>query len=379
MSQKVYLDYNATAPVKPEVINAMTEAMTRVGNPSSTHAAGRGARRMVSKAREQVAALVGASPDQVIFTSGGTEANNQALAHAPILASAVEHPSVLAMSADQTPLPVDGNGQINLKSLREPLKSQRPATLAVMLANNETGVIQPVREVAEIAQEAGVRLHVDAVQAAGKIPIDFFEMGADTLSLSAHKLGGPQGVGALIHREGTEPSPLFKGGAQEQRFRPGTENLPGIVGFGKAAALALEDDGYASRVSGLRDRLEAELEAIAPDLQIFGKDVPRLPNTLSVALPAVSHDTQLIAFDLAGIAVSAGSACSSGKVGPSHVLAAMDVSPAWSSCAIRISLGWASREEDVDLFMTACRELLSRQAPRKSNNPTIALKRSGIG
>ena len=315
----------------------------------------------------------------MIFTSGGTEANNQALAGASFLPSAIEHPSILAISTDQEPAAVNSDGMIDLDALGKSLERQRPTTLAVMLANNETGVIQPIEEVAKIARNAGVRLHVDAVQAAGKVPIDFFELGADTLALSAHKLGGPQGVGALIYRDGSEPKALLKGGAQEKRFRPGTENLPGIVGFGKAAALALEDDDYANRVGRLRDRLEAEILAFAPDARLFGKPAERLPNTLTLALPAISHDTQLIAFDLAGIAVSAGSACSSGKVGPSHVLAAMGVPPSQSACAIRISLGWKSQESDIDRFVTACVELLDQKARRTRDTGSFSPEKAVFG
>ncbi|MDH3659122.1 MAG: cysteine desulfurase [Alphaproteobacteria bacterium] len=368
MTNPVYLDHNATTPVKPDVIEAMAEAMAIGGNPSSVHAQGRAARQMVFRAREQVAALVGVSPEAIVFTSGGTEANNQALAggQRPVLASAIEHPSVLAVSDHQQPAPVDGDGMLDLTSLARLLEGQRPATLAVMMANNETGVIQPVKEAAAIAHEAGVRLHVDAVQAAGKIPVDFFELGADTLSLSAHKMGGPQGVGALIFRPGVEPLPLLQGGSQEQRFRAGTENVPGIVGFGAAAALALEDDGYAERVGALRDRLEAEILALAPDAKIVGGGASRLANTTCLVLPGLGHDTQLIHFDLAGIAVSAGSACSSGKVAVSPVLAAMGLPVDEASCAIRISFGWNSRDSDVERFLDACRRLLARRQRRES-------------
>jgi cysteine desulfurase len=361
----VYLDYNATAPVKPKVIEAVADAMASTGNPSSVHAAGRTARKLITKAREQVAALVGAAPSSIIFTSGGTEANNQALFNGPILTSAIEHPSVLALTDTPSPAPVDADGIIDLERLRQCLASERPATLAVMLANNETGVIQPVREVAAITKEAGVRLHVDAVQAAGKIPIDFHDLGADTLSLSAHKLGGPQGVGALVVRDGLEPASLLRGGAQERRLRPGTENVPGIVGFGKAARLAAEDGGFVARIGGLRDRLETELQALEPEARVFGQHVERLANTLCIALPGINHETQLIAFDLAGIAVSAGSACSSGKVGPSHVLQAMGVPTALAECAIRISFGWASQDDDVDRVVSACRDLLARRRHRQ--------------
>ena len=255
-------------------------------------------------------------PDTVIFTSGGTEANNQALrTDGKVAVSAIEHPSVLALADEGCLAPVDANGVINLQALQDLLKRQHPATLAVMLANNETGVVQPVKDVAAIAHEAGVRLHVDAIQAAGKIPVDFNDLGADTLSLSAHKIGGPQGVGALIARAGFEPPPLLKGGAQETRNRAGTENLPGIVGFGEAAALALNDDGFSDRIGALRDQVEASILEVSPDVQIAGARARRLPNTSCLVSPGLSHETQLIHFDLAGIAVSAGSACSSGKIG----------------------------------------------------------------
>lgn len=368
MPNTVYLDYNATAPVKPKVVEAMVSAMAVVGNPSSVHAAGRNARKLLSRAREQVAALVGASPEAVIFTSGGTEANNQALLRdsGEILVSAIEHPSVLALAGERSAAPVDKNGVIDLRATKSLLESGRPAALALMLANNETGVIQPVSEAAAMARAAGIRLHVDAIQAAGKIPVDFIELGADTLSLSAHKFGGPQGVGALICCEGTEPTALLHGGAQERQHRAGTENLPGIVGFGEAAALALDDQGFEARISSLRGRLEAEIRELAPDARIVGGDALRLPNTTCLALPGLGHDTQLIHFDLAGIAVSAGSACSSGKVGPSPVLTAMGLSKEDAGSAIRISLGWDSREGDVDRFVSACRVLLDRRRLRES-------------
>lgn len=366
MPNPVYLDYNATAPIKPDVVEAMVEAMADVGNPSSVHAAGRAARKRLSKAREQVAALVGASPDAVIFTSGGTEANNQALAGASVMAARIEHPSVLALCDGRQVLPVDADAVVDLAYLSDRLADQRPAALAIMMANNETGVVQPVKEAAAIAREADVRLHVDAVQAAGKIPVDFPDLGADTLALSAHKLGGPQGVGALICRDGVEPAALLKGGAQEQRYRAGTENVAGIVGFGVAAALAGADQTFAPRVGALRDRLEAGVLDLAPDARIIGGSAPRLPNTTCLALPGIGHDTQLIHFDLAGIAVSAGSACSSGKVAISPVLAAMGLPDHVASTAIRISLGWNSQASDVDHFLNACRDLLQRRRLEQS-------------
>jgi len=367
----VYLDYNATAPVKPQVIEVMAEVMADVGNPSSVHAQGRRARKRLSRAREQVAALVGAMPDAVIFTSGGTEANNQALLTAPgqLLTSAIEHPSVQVLTGDQDALPVNDDGVIDLDRLRDRVRSQSPDLLALMLANNETGVIQPVQQVAAIIDDTpGIKLHVDAIQAAGKIPIDMVDLAADSLSLSAHKIGGPQGVGALVLREGLEPRALLRGGAQERRFRAGTENLPGIVGFGEAAALALEDADYHERVRKLRDRLEREMLGLSSDVRVVGAKAPRLPNTSCLILRGVSHETQLIHFDLAGIAVSAGSACSSGKVGPSPVLTAMGHSLEDATSAIRVSLGWNSTDGDVDHFLNAAHNLLSRRKQRRHDH-----------
>ena len=385
MSNAVYLDYNATAPVKPDVIEAMAEAMAMVGNPSSVHAAGRAARRRVAQAREQVAALIAAPPDSIVFTSGGTEANNQALqGEGKVAVSAIEHPSVLMLADEECIAPVDAHGVIDLEALSGLLERQRPKKLAVMMANNETGVVQPVKEVAAIAREAGVSLHVDAVQAAGKIPIDFLDLGADFLSLSAHKLGGPQGVGALVVRPGIEPSPLLKGGAQEARHRPGTENLPGIVGFGEAAELALNDRTFTERVAPLRDQMEAEIKALSPETKVYGVDVPhgagasRLPNTSCLTMPGVSHETQLIAFDLAGIAVSSGAACSSGKVGSSPVLAAMGVPDSEAKTAIRVSFGWASSKTDVERFVKVYSDTFQRsRVRREADGP--AMSASGYG
>ncbi|HSA80820.1 MAG TPA: cysteine desulfurase family protein [Geminicoccaceae bacterium] len=367
-----YLDYNATAPVKPAVIEAMVGALGATGNPSSVHRAGRAARRALERAREAVAALVGAAPDAVVFTSGGTEANNQALASAcgTCLVSAVEHDSVLAGAPSAERLPVDALGRVDLEGLRDRLAAVTPALISVMLANNETGVVQPVAEVAELARRHGALFHCDAVQAAGKLTIELTALGADLLTLSAHKLGGPQGAGALVRGDGIEPAALLRGGGQERRWRPGTENLPGIVGFGRAAELALEDRDWRPRVGALRDRLEAEILAVAPAARVFGGGAERLANTSCLSMPGVSNQTQLIAFDLAGIAVSTGSACSSGKVGPSHVLAAMGVDPGEAATAIRVSLGWASTARDVDRFVAAWTRLHART--RRAAQPAPA-------
>ena len=361
-ARAVYLDYNATAPLKPAVIDALAAALGRTGNPSSVHGAGRAARRALEEARTAVAALVGAAPEAVVFTSGGTEANNQALASAAgrQMVSAVEHDSVLAAAPGAERLRVDGAGRVDLEHFEAQLAARPPALVSVMLANNETGVIQPVAEVVRLAHRHGARVHCDAVQAAGKLALDMAGLGVDLLTLSAHKLGGPQGVGALVLADGVQAPALLQGGGQERRLRPGTENLPGIAGFAEAARLALADRDFAPRVAALRDRLEAGLLALAPGAPIYGQGVARLPNTTCIGMPGVSNQTQLIALDLAGIAVSTGSACSSGKVGPSHVLAAMGLDAEAAASAIRISLGWASTADDVARLVAAWAELYAR-------------------
>jgi cysteine desulfurase len=357
-----YLDYNATAPVRPAVVEAMRETLERIGNPSSVHRFGREARRALEHARAAVAAMVGAAPAQVVFTSGGTEANNQALrsAQGPVVVSAIEHDSVLAAVPDAARIPVDAEGRVDLAALERALTRLGPELVSVMLANNETGVIQPVREVVQIARRHGARVHSDAVQASGKLAIHMAALGVDFLTLSAHKFGGPQGVGALVLRDGLEPDALLRGGGQERRWRPGTENLPGIVGFGRACELALTDADWRKRTGALRDRLEARIIALAPAARVLGRDAERLPNTSCLTMPGVSNQVQLIEFDLAGIAVSTGSACSSGKVGPSHVLAAMGIDPDEAASAIRVSLGWASTADDVDRLVDAWSRLYVR-------------------
>jgi cysteine desulfurase len=361
-----YLDYNATAPVRPEVIEAVAGALAVGGNPSSVHQAGRKARARLEHARQAVAALVGAPADAVVFTSGGTEANNQALRSVagPKLVSAIEHDSVLAELPEALRVPVDGQGVVDLEWLVEQLESTRVKLVSVMLANNETGVIQPLAGVVARARRYGALVHCDAVQAAGKLPLDLAALGVDFLTLSAHKLGGPQGVGALVLGPGVEPAALHHGGAQERRWRPGTENLPGIVGFGRACELAMADRDGPERIGALRDQLEARVHAIAPQARVLGGAVARLANTCCLTMPGVSHQIQLIELDLAGIAVSSGSACSSGKVGPSHVLAAMAVPDEEARTAIRISLGWASTTSDVDRFVTAWGGLYERTRER---------------
>jgi len=370
MSDRIYLDWNATAPLRPQARATMLHALDAVGNPSSVHAEGRAARAMIEDAREKVAALVGAAARDVVFTSGGTEANALALTpmigtdHAVrerLLVSAIEHPSVLAGGRFPAQaierLPIARSGCIDLDALERRLATLRGSALvSLMLANNETGIIQPVAEAARLVHEAGALLHADTVQAAGKIPIEINELGADFLTLSGHKIGAPKGVGALIRRPGAPPigDALVKGGGQERGARAGTENVPGIAGFGAAAAAAREGlSSDAARMAALRDRLEACLRAASPEIVICGADQKRLPNTTLCALPGIKAETAIIAFDLEGFALSSGAACSSGKVQPSHVLAAMGVPPPLARAALRISLGPPTTESEIDCFVRA--------------------------
>ena len=350
----------------------MVEALGLTGNASSVHAEGRAARRLVEEARAQIAALTGAEPKNVTFTSGATEANMLALTPAleaaggkaprdRLFVSAVEHPSVRCggrfAPAQVTELSVDASGVVDLAALELALtKAERPL-VSVMLANNETGVVQPIAAIAAIVHAANGLLHVDAVQAPGRIDCDMAALGADLMSLSAHKLGGPQGAGALV-RQNTGfgdihiAEPLIRGGGQERSLRAGTENVAAIAGFGAAAA-AVRDAGQADaiRMAALRDRLEAGIKAATPEAVIFGAAVPRLPNTTLFAVPGLKAETAIIAFDLNGIALSSGSACSSGRVQPSHVLAAMGVSPELARGALRVSLGRTTTEAEVEQFL----------------------------
>lgn len=361
-----YLDHNATTLVRPAALAAMTEALAAVGNPSSVHRFGRLARRRLDEAREQVAALVGAAAEAVLFTSGGTEANALALrgtGRERVLVSAIEHDSVRRAMASVETIPVDGQGRVDPAVVAAMLEADdRPALVSVMLANNETGVIQPVAEIARIARRYGALVHCDAVQAAGKVPVDMAALGVDLLTLSAHKLGGPQGVGALVAAESvTDLMPLLTGGGQEGRKRAGTENVAGIAGFGAAAAEAAA--GLAG-VAALRDELEAEALAIAPGAEVHGAGADRLPNTCCLSLPGLSAEVQVMALDLAGVAVSAGAACSSGKVAASHVLTAMGVAAERTGSAIRVSLGWNTTRDDVAQFVEAWGALARRAATR---------------
>lgn len=360
-----YLDWNATAPLRPEAMAAMAAALRHCGNPSSVHRWGRAARAAVERARAAVAALVGATSEGVIFVSGGTEANHLALLGAGrqrVLVSAVEHDSVLRAIPHAEEIPVDRDGIVRLDALERLLcADSRPALVSVMLANNETGVIQPVAEVAALAHARGVLLHCDAVQAAGKMPIEMAAIGADFVTLSAHKLGGPPGVGALVAGGGLDLTPLLRGGGQERGRRAGTENLAGIAGFAAAARVAAAEIGVYDRVRRLRDGLEGEVKALAPEAVVIGAGVPRLPNTAAIAMPGLAAETQIMALDLDGVMVSAGAACSSGKVGPSHVLAAMQAPPEIARSTIRVSLGWGSTEADVAHFLQSWTALCRRR------------------
>jgi len=368
MTERAYFDWNATAPLREEARAAVVEALGATGNASSVHAEGRAARRLVEDARAEVAGLVGAEPKNVTFTSGATEANMLALTpmleagpeKAPrdrLFVSTVEHPSVLGggrFAQEQvSKLGVDANGVIDLTALEQALAEVERPLVSVMLANNETGVIQPIAKIAEIVHQAGGLLHVDAVQAPGRIACDMAELGADLMSLSAHKLGGPQGVGALITRGDIRiAEPLIRGGGQERFVRAGTENVAGIAGFGAAAAaVRATGEADAGRMAVLRAQLEAGLKAATPEILIFGADVPRLPNTTLVAVPGLKAETAIIAFDLNGIALSSGAACSSGKVAASHVLAAMGVQPDLARGALRVSLGRTTSEAAVEQFL----------------------------
>ncbi len=362
----IYLDHNATTPLKPLVAEVMTQAMAQPGNPSSIHSFGRSARKHLEDARFQVAAAINAEPEDIVFTSGATEADNAALRHsgmASVLFAETEHDAILQSREDAIRLPVDAQGLVDLDALTKALAdAPKPAMVSVMLANNETGVIQPLSDIAAIVRaQEGAYLHCDAAQALGKMPVDAKALGADLISLSAHKCGGPSGVGALVTTTRLEPGKWQFGGGQEKRRRPGTENLIGIIGFGKAAQLAVDELEAFTSLAIWRDAMERHILDAVPAVQIMGQEVKRLPNTSNLVLPGVPAQTQVMALDLAGFAVSSGSACSSGKVDPSHVILAMTGDPALSACALRVSLGWDTTEADIDAFTKAYIRMAQKQ------------------
>ena len=369
---RFYLDHNATAPVRPEVAAAVAGAMAVVGNASSVHAEGRSAHGRVEAAREAVRALVNGPANGVIFTSGGTEAIHFALNGAAkritrIFVSAIEHAAVVA-NAEATGLPVEtvpatADGLVDLEWLKARLRTWNADRDGVFLtclmaANNETGVIQPIGDAANIVHDAGGLLFVDAAQAAGKIPVNFVMSGADMMSLTGHKFGGPLGVGALVVQPNLPLEPVFRGGGHELNRRAGTTNAPAIVGFGVSCELASQSLARAGEIAALRDRIEREV--IAAGGRVWGAGAERLPGTLCFSAPGFSAETQLMALDLAGVAVSSGSACSSGKVKASHVLAAMGASEDEAKSAVRVSLGWNSTDKDADAFIQSWRPAYQR-------------------
>ncbi|HXY25055.1 MAG TPA: cysteine desulfurase NifS [Candidatus Acidoferrum sp.] len=368
---RVYLDYNATTPVESAVLDAMLPYFSgEFGNAASIHTFGQKARAAVETAREQVAALIGARPQEIIFTSGGTESDNHAIfgivaasaspnSRPHVITSFVEHEAVLNASqalekqdVDVTYLPVDQDGQIDLEQLRSALRPQT-VLITIMHANNELGTVQPIEEIGRIAKEADVYFHTDAVQSAGKIPIDVNLFHVDLLSVSGHKLYAPKGIGALYIRGGTRLRQLLYGGHHQRGFRPGTENVPGIVGFGKAAEMArtsLTND--ARRLSTLRDQLENGLLHRVPHSRINGRRAPRTPNTTNLVFPGVEGEALLIALDLKGLACSTGAACSSGAVEPSHVLTAIGLPAEEARASLRFSLGRHTTQADIDFALS---------------------------
>jgi len=363
----VYCDYNAGAPVRAEAAVAMSRALAAGGNPSSVHGAGRHARALIEDAREKLGALLGASAENVVLTSGATEALHLALLSAgaaSLIISAVEHDAVFEHSTralkGERVASVDANGVIDLDALAALLASTpKPALVAVQLANNETGVLQPITRVASLCREHGALLLVDAAQAFGRIPLDIADLDATYLVVSSHKLGGPPGAGALVLAPGAPFVTTRFGGGQERGRRPGTENMPAVVGFAVAAEWAAKEmKREAVRIAAMRDRFEA---ALPRDAVVFGAGAPRLPNTSNFALPGLAAETAVIAMDLEGVAISSGAACSSGKVRSSRVLAAMGVAPELARAALRVSFGHESKESDVDEALSALSKIAARR------------------
>ncbi len=385
---RVYLDHNATAPLRPEAAAAIADVLARpAGNPSSVHAEGRAARAVVEEARARVAALCGVASGEIVFTSGGSEAIAAAIygvcekAPAPrrrIVMSAIEHSAVLAAAAHAERrgytvigIPVGSDGRVDPDEFVDRLGTEGTALAILQWANNETGVIQPVREIGQACTRAGAAFFVDAVQAAGRIPLTARAVGAHLMAVSGHKLGGPQGTGALCVREGLSLAPLVPGGAQERRRRGGTEAVALIAGFGAAAEAARAKLSVESaRVTRLRARLETRLRSLWRDVRIHGEGAPRLAGTINFSLPGAGGEMLVIALDLAGFAVSSGSACASGAVEPSHVIRAMGASEEEARGALRVSLGWSTTEEDVDRFLRALPDVVAEVRAAGREAPT---------
>jgi cysteine desulfurase len=372
--RRVYLDNNATTPVLPEVFEAMRPYFAEhFGNASSIHHHGQETRAAVERAREAVAVLLGCRSSEIVFTSGGTEGDNLALAGLAragdhVISSTIEHHAVLnsckhleAMGCEVTFVSVDGRGRVDPDDVRRALRPQTKL-ITIMMANNETGVLQSVNQIGKIAAEADVYFHSDAVQAAGKVPIDVERMACDLLSISGHKLHGPQGVGALYVRKGTLLQPMFYGGSHERSRRAGTENVPGIIGLGKAAELGKEalDRGDLTRMSELRDHMEHEILSQVEATGVNGEGAPRVPNTTNIHFDYIEGEALVIALDLKGLAVSTGAACSSGAIEPSHVLTAMGLPPQIARASLRFSLGKQNTPADVDFAIDVLPQTVAR-------------------
>ena len=371
---RAYLDNNATTPVLPAVLDAMLPFYgEQFGNASSIHHHGQQTRAAVENARERVAALLGCRGAEVVFTSGGTEADNLAIFGIAkpgdhIITSTIEHSAVgnackrlEELGCEVTRLPVDGSGRIDLDDLRRSIR-KNTSLITIMTANNETGVLQDVEVIGRIAAEADVYFHTDAVQAAGKIPLDVNAIGCDLLSISGHKIHAPQGTGALYIRKGTLLQPMLYGGRHERSRRAGTENVPGIVGLGRAAEMSCEGfiNGAVERIRELRDRLETTVLAQIESTRVNSRSAPRVPNTASIQFDFIEGEALVIALDLKGVAVSTGAACSSGAIEPSHVLTAMGLSPDQARASLRFSLGKQTTAEDVDLLLSILPETVGR-------------------
>jgi cysteine desulfurase len=384
---RIYLDNNATTPVLPEVLEAMRPYFgERFGNASSIHHHGQETRAAVERARDAVARLLGCRVAEVVFTSGGTEGDNLAIAGLTsagdhVVTSSIEHHAVLLTckhleenGCEVTYVPVDGRGQVDPDDVRRAL---RPNTklISIMMANNETGVLQPVEEIGKIAVEADVYFHTDAVQAAGKVPIDVKRIACDLLSISGHKMHAPQGVGALYVRRGTHLRPLFFGGRHERSRRAGTENVPGIVGLGKAAELAMQGFEHSDdkKMSTLRDRLQRGILAQAEEAGVNGEGAPRVPNTSNIYFDHIEGEAMVISLDLKGLAVSTGAACSSGAIEPSHVLVAMGLRADRARASIRFSLGKQSTAEDIDIALALVPETVARLRELSPTHRKVAI------
>lgn len=387
-TRRIYLDNNATTPVLPDVVDAMRPYFgERFGNASSIHQHGQDTRSAVERARASVAALVGCRPSEIVFTSGGTEADNLAIAGLVkagdhIITSSIEHHAVLFSSKhlqdtgiEVTYLPVDGRGLVDPEDVRRAI-CPNTKLISVMMANNETGVVQPVEEIGKIAAEAGVLFHTDAVQAVGKIPVDVKNIGCHALSLSGHKLHGPQGVGALYLKKGTQIQPLFYGGRHERSRRAGTENVPGIVGLGKAAELAMQGfaDGAEKKMAELRDRLQRGILSEVEEAGVNGEGAPRVPNTTNIYFSQIEGESMVIALDLKGLAISTGAACASGAIEASHVLTAMGLRGDRPRGSIRFSLGKQNTAEDIDFALALVPSVVERLRDLSPDYKAVGLK-----